>query len=43
MNRETLAKSLVATTDIKEGDLILESMIAIKSPGKGIQPHRLMN
>lgn len=40
INRETLAKSLVAKTDIKIGQIIESSMIMIKSPGKGLQPNR---
>lgn len=39
MNRETLAKSLVAVAKIKEGTLITDDMIAVKSPGKGLQPN----
>lgn len=41
MNRETLAKSVVANFDIKEGDVITEAMLAIKSPGKGLAPYKL--
>ncbi|MBL1209490.1 N-acetylneuraminate synthase family protein [Geminocystis sp. GBBB08] len=40
MNRETLAKSLVINCDVKSGDIITESMIEVKSPGKGLQPNR---
>ena len=40
MNRENLAKSLVATEDIPSNSLISESMIATKSPGNGIQPNK---
>ena len=40
MNRTNLAKSLVATCDISTGDVISEAMIAIKSPGRGVQPNR---
>ncbi len=36
MNRETLGKSVITTTDIKKGDVILESVLSIKSPGKGL-------
>jgi N-acetylneuraminate synthase len=40
MNRETLAKSLVAAQDISPGTKITETMIEIKSPGQGLQPNR---
>jgi sialic acid synthase SpsE/sugar phosphate isomerase/epimerase len=41
MNRETLAKSLIINRDLKKGDVILEEMVDIRSPGKGLQPNRL--
>lgn len=41
MNRENLAKSLVAAADIKEGGEITSQMIAVRSPGKGLQPNKL--
>ncbi|MBZ0147310.1 MAG: N-acetylneuraminate synthase family protein [Pseudorhodoplanes sp.] len=40
MNRETLAKSLVAARDIAPGEVIAADMLAVKSPGKGLQPNR---
>ena len=40
MNRETLAKSLVINCDLQPGEIITESMIEVKSPGKGLQPNR---
>lgn len=40
MNRETLAKSLVINCDLESGEIITESMIEVKSPGKGLQPNR---
>ncbi|PHV64205.1 N-acetylneuraminate synthase family protein [Cyanobacterium aponinum] len=40
MNRETLAKSLVINCDLKLGEIITESMLEVKSPGKGLQPNR---
>jgi N-acetylneuraminate synthase len=40
MNRVTLAKSLVATRDIQPGEIITEELVAIKSPGRGLQPNR---
>jgi sialic acid synthase SpsE/sugar phosphate isomerase/epimerase len=39
MNRNVLAKSLVAATDIPVGTAIQLSMIDVKSPGKGLQPN----
>jgi sialic acid synthase SpsE/sugar phosphate isomerase/epimerase len=41
MNRENLAKSLVAATPIKKNKIINRSMISIRSPGNGIQPNRM--
>lgn len=41
MNREILAKSLVAKGDIKAGTTLTEAHIRIISPGKGLQPNRL--
>ena len=40
MNRETLAKSLIINCDLQPGQVITETMIEIKSPGKGLQPNR---
>lgn len=40
MNRENLSKSLIINCDVNEGETILESMIDVKSPGKGLQPNR---
>lgn len=40
MNRENLAKSLVASKDIEAGVEITEDMIEVKSPGQGLQPNR---
>ncbi len=40
LNREVLAKSLVATTVIEVGEVIEDHMIEAKSPGKGLQPNR---
>jgi N-acetylneuraminate synthase len=40
MNRTTLAKSLVITRDIQPGQTITSTMIAVKSPGRGLQPNR---
>ena len=41
MNREVLAKSLIASVAIKKGSVISRDMVDIKSPGQGIQPNRL--
>ncbi|GAB4366786.1 MAG: N-acetylneuraminate synthase family protein [Elainellaceae cyanobacterium] len=40
MNRETLAKSLVINCDLEPGQVITADMIAVKSPGQGLQPNR---
>jgi sialic acid synthase SpsE/sugar phosphate isomerase/epimerase len=41
MNRSNLAKSLVAGCAIEEGDILDESKVEIRSPGRGLQPNRL--
>ena len=41
INRENLAKSLVAARDIQPGETIAERDVAIMSPGQGLPPHRL--
>ena len=41
MNRVTLAKSLISNREINAGEIIRRDMIAIKSPGRGLQPNRL--
>jgi len=41
MNREVLAKSLVAACAIPAGTPILREMVRIQSPGQGLQPYRL--
>lgn len=38
LNRETLAKSIIASQLIEEGDTIKREMLDIKSPGQGLQP-----
>ncbi|WP_336963527.1 N-acetylneuraminate synthase family protein [Sphingobium aquiterrae] len=40
MNREILAKSLHAAVDIRQGTVITDAMLAVQSPGQGIQPNR---
>ena len=41
MNRETLAKSVVARVPIEAGRTITLDMLDVKSPGNGLQPNRL--
>ncbi|MBO0981015.1 N-acetylneuraminate synthase family protein [Microbacterium sp. SD291] len=41
MNRVTLAKSLVAARPLAEGAVLAASDIAVKSPGRGLQPNAL--
>jgi N-acetylneuraminate synthase len=38
LNRETLAKSIVAKTIISSGDVLTRKMLNFKSPGQGLQP-----
>jgi N-acetylneuraminate synthase len=40
LNREVLAKSLVARKPIRPGDVIAPDMIAVKGPGQGLSPQR---
>ena len=41
INRENLAKSLVAARDIPAGTVVAESDIAVRSPGQGLSPLRM--
>lgn len=41
MNRNNLAKSLVATRPIAVGETITRDAVAVKSPGRGLQPNHL--
>ncbi|MDC0551575.1 N-acetylneuraminate synthase family protein [Amylibacter sp.] len=41
LNRETLAKSLIANCNIKIGDTVTRDMVEIKSPGQGLQPNMI--
>lgn len=41
INRENLAKSLVATRDLTSGEVIHSSDVAVRSPGQGLSPQRL--
>ncbi len=40
LNREVLAKSLVAARAIKVGETITAEMVAVKGPGQGLSPQR---
>ncbi len=40
MNREILAKSLVAARPIAKGETIAADMVSTRSPGQGLQPYR---
>ncbi len=40
LNREVLAKSLVAARDIETGELLTAELIAVKGPGLGLSPQR---
>lgn len=41
MNRVNLAKSLVATRTIAQGEVVSEADVEVKSPGRGLQPNYL--
>lgn len=41
MNRANLAKSLVATRDLEAGEVVTRDAVAVKSPGRGLQPNHL--
>lgn len=41
INRETLAKSVVAAVAIDPGTKIERAMLSVTSPGKGLQPNRM--
>ncbi|MDH2398914.1 N-acetylneuraminate synthase family protein [Bradyrhizobium sp. SSUT18] len=41
INRENLAKSLVAARDLPAGTVISESDVAVKSPGQGLSPLKM--
>lgn len=40
MNRVNLAKSLVATRDLRSGETVTAADVEVKSPGRGLQPHQ---
>jgi N-acetylneuraminate synthase len=41
LNRLSLAKSLVARTNLKSGHVVSSDDVIVKGPGRGIQPNRL--
>ncbi|MDP3685921.1 MAG: N-acetylneuraminate synthase family protein [bacterium] len=41
MNREALAKSVVAVRAIRKGETITREMLTVRSPAKGLSPQRL--
>lgn len=41
LNREVLGKSLVATQEIAQGQMITRKMLTAKSPGKGLSPQMI--
>lgn len=41
MNREVLAKSIIAAVPLKSGTVVSRNMLDIKSPGVGLQPNRI--
>ncbi|MEQ8736028.1 MAG: N-acetylneuraminate synthase family protein [Rhodospirillaceae bacterium] len=41
MNRENLAKSVIAAIPIESGVQVTPDMLIVRSPGKGLQPNRL--
>jgi sialic acid synthase SpsE/sugar phosphate isomerase/epimerase len=40
MNREVLAKSLIASRDIAVGEIVSAEMMDVRSPGQGLSPNR---
>jgi N-acetylneuraminate synthase len=40
INRETLAKSVVAKQMIRKGEIITEDMLDVRSPGRGLPPYK---
>lgn len=40
INRENLSKSLFINQDLEKGQIIIDSMIETRSPGKGLPPYR---
>lgn len=43
MNREVLGKSLVINRDLRQGEVVTEEMIEVRSPGQGLPPYRKLD
>jgi N-acetylneuraminate synthase len=43
INRESLAKSVVINQPLQKGQIITETMLEVKSPGKGLPPYKKQN
>ena len=41
LNRENLSKSVIATKNIKEGEIFTAEMLNVASPGQGMAPYKL--
>jgi sialic acid synthase SpsE/sugar phosphate isomerase/epimerase len=41
INRDTLGKSLIINCDLKQGEIIKENMIEVRSPGQGLPPYKM--
>lgn len=41
LNRENLAKSVIAASQINEGDTFTEKLLRVASPGQGLTPYKL--
>ena len=41
LNRQSLAKSVVAARDLRPGELITEDSLMVRAPGKGLPPYAL--
>ena len=41
INRENLAKSIIAKRQISPGEVFTEDMFVFRSPGQGLQPNRM--
>ena len=41
LNRENLAKSVIAARDIDSGEIIAENALCVASPGQGLAPYKL--
>ena len=43
INRENLAKSIIAKRHIRPGEVFKEDMFVFRSPGQGLQPNRMLD